>query len=53
MMNDTFLELGSIKGESRDAIHIGEIDIVDWQWGMTQPGNVHTGGGGGAGKVQV
>ncbi len=29
------------------------IDVLAWSWGMSQSGTMHTGGGGGAGKVNV
>lgn len=42
-----------VKGESRIEGHTNEIDILAWSWGATQSGTFHTGGGGGAGKVNV
>jgi type VI secretion system secreted protein Hcp len=30
---DMFLKLDGIDGESRDAVHKGEIDITSWSWG--------------------
>jgi type VI secretion system secreted protein Hcp len=30
---DMFLKLGDIKGESLDAKHKGEIDVLAWSWG--------------------
>jgi type VI secretion system secreted protein Hcp len=50
---DAFLKLDGIKGESVDAKHKGEIDIMSFSWGMSQTGVSGTGGGGGAGKVKV
>jgi type VI secretion system secreted protein Hcp len=50
---DAFLKLDGIKGESADAKHKGEIDILSFSWGMSQTGVSSTGGGGGAGKVKV
>ncbi len=52
MASDMFLKLDGIVGESIDATHKGEIDIVSWSWGMTQTGTTHTATGGG-GKVSV
>jgi type VI secretion system secreted protein Hcp len=49
---DAFLKLDGIKGESADAKHKGEIDIMSFSWGAAQTGVSATGGGGGAGKVQ-
>ena len=53
MAVDMFLKLDDIKGESSDDKHSGEIDVLAWNWGMTQTGTTHMGGGGGAGKVSV
>jgi len=53
MATDMFLKLGDIKGESRDQVHRDEIDITEWNWGMSQSGSMHTGTGGGAGKVNM
>jgi type VI secretion system secreted protein Hcp len=53
MAVDMFLKLDGIKGESMDSKHKDEIDVLAWSWGMTQSGNTHMGGGGGAGKVNV
>jgi len=51
MAVDVFLKLGTIKGESKDSKHAGEIDVVSWSWGVSQTGSVAYGGGGGAGKA--
>jgi len=48
-----FLQLEGIKGESKDAKHPNEIDVLSYSWGMTQAGTAHMGGGAGAGKVNV
>lgn len=53
MAYDMFLKIEGIAGESQDDAHAGEIDILKWQWGMRHPGNMHRGGGGGAGKVAI
>jgi len=53
MAYDAFLKLDGIKGESMDAKHKGEIDIMSFSWGVAQTGTHGTGGGGGAGKVSV
>jgi len=53
MAVDMFLKLEGIKGESKDAKHKDEIHIESFSWGLTQTGAVGTGGGGGAGKVNV
>jgi type VI secretion system secreted protein Hcp len=51
MALDMFVDMGSIKGESRDKENKDKIDILAWSWGMSQSGTTHTGGGGGAGKA--
>jgi len=51
MAVDMFLKLGSIKGESVDDKHKGEIEVLSWHWGATQTGTTHSGPGGGAGKA--
>jgi len=50
---DYFLKLDGIDGESADSKHKGEIDLQSWGFGATQSGTMHSGGGGGAGKVSV
>ena len=34
---DIFIKLGDIKGESVDAKHKGEIDVLAWSWGLVGP----------------
>lgn len=53
MAVDMFLKLKGIEGEAQDKKHAKEIDILAWNWGMSQSGSMHMGGGGGAGKVNV
>ncbi|MEP7048907.1 MAG: type VI secretion system tube protein Hcp [Pseudomonadota bacterium] len=53
MAHDMFIKIDDIKGESSDAKHGDEIDILSWSWGVTQTGTAQVGRGGGAGKVQV
>ena len=50
---EMFLKLAGIDGESTDAKHKGEIDVLAWSWGLSQEAPSHTGGGGGAGRVNV
>ena len=50
MAVDVFLKLGDIKGESTDSKHAGEIEVLSWSWGISQPASMSYGGGGGAGK---
>lgn len=55
MAVDMFLNIEDkkVKGESRDKTHKDTIDVLAWSWGMSQSGTMHSGGGGGAGKVSV
>jgi type VI secretion system secreted protein Hcp len=46
-----FAKIGNIKGESTDARHKDEIDVLSWTWGVTQTGTMAFGGGGGSGKA--
>lgn len=51
MTPDIFLKLETIKGESKDKAHKGEIDIESFTFGLQNGGSWSSGGGGGAGKV--
>jgi type VI secretion system secreted protein Hcp len=53
MAIDMFLKIDGIPGESRDDKQKNEIDLISWEWEMTQSGTMHEGGGGGGGKVSV
>ena len=53
MAADYFIQITGIAGESTDAKHKGWIDVEAWSWGETNPGQLATGSGGGAGKVQM
>lgn len=54
MAVDIFLKLSNnIKGESQDTTHTDEIDVLAWNWGLSQSGTTHVGAGGGGGKVNV
>jgi type VI secretion system secreted protein Hcp len=53
MAYDAFLKLTDIKGESQDAKHKGEIDILSFSFGANQTGSSAHGGGGGTGKVAL
>jgi type VI secretion system secreted protein Hcp len=48
---DYFLKLDGIPGESRDAKHKDEIELVSFGWGVTQSGR-GSGSGSGAGRAQ-
>jgi type VI secretion system secreted protein Hcp len=50
---DMFIQIGALKGESRDSVHKEKTDVLAWSWGMSNSGSAHAGGGSGAGKVNV
>jgi len=51
---DYFLKIEGIDGESTDASHKGEIEILSFSWGVTNPSSIGSqGGGAGAGKVSL
>jgi type VI secretion system secreted protein Hcp len=50
---DYFLRLDGIPGESVDAKHKDEIDVLSWSWGETHPTSPSAGGGGATGKVAM
>ena len=45
-----FLDITGIPGESTDPTHTGQVDVLAWSWGMSNPG-VAGGAGGGASKA--
>jgi type VI secretion system secreted protein Hcp len=51
MASDIFAKIGDIKGESLDAKHKGEVEVLSWSWGVSQTGSIVGGGGGGEGKA--
>ena len=51
MATDIFAKIGDIKGESLDAKHKDEIEVLSFSWGVTNTGATAGGGGGGAGKA--
>jgi len=50
---DYFLKLDGISGESKDSKHKGEIEVLSFTFGETQNVSSGSGGGRGAGKVQM
>ena len=50
---DFFLKIDDIKGESQDAKHKDEIDVMSWSWGEAQTGTSAHGSGAGGGKVAM
>ncbi|WP_033788642.1 Hcp family type VI secretion system effector [Pantoea septica] len=53
MAQDMFLKIDGIEGESLDASHKNEIEVLAWNWGCIQHSNMHSGSGGGSGKATV
>jgi type VI secretion system secreted protein Hcp len=51
MAADIFAKLGDIKGESIDAKHKDEIEVLSYSWGVTNAGSMASGTGGGEGKA--
>jgi type VI secretion system secreted protein Hcp len=53
---DTFIKFDGVEGESTHKDHKGEIDVLSWNWGVSNdasPGGGGGGGGAGAGKVRM
>ena len=52
---DAFLKIEGVEGESTRDGHAGEIEILSFSWGVSNPGAIDTisGTGSGAGKVSV
>lgn len=53
MAIDMYLKLDKVEGESMDAGHAKEIDLLSANFGASQTGTAHAGGGAGAGKVSI
>ena len=49
MATDIFAKIGDIKGESVDAKHKDEIEVLSFSWGVANSGSTGAGAGGGAG----
>ncbi|MFM9922909.1 type VI secretion system tube protein Hcp [Variovorax sp. H27-G14] len=53
MAQDIFLKINGIEGESQDAEHKNEIEVLAFNWKVFQESTMHSGSGGGAGKATV
>lgn len=53
MAYDAFLKLDGVTGESQKDQHKGEIELLSFSWGVTNPTNVGTGTGMSTGKASV
>jgi type VI secretion system secreted protein Hcp len=51
-LDDYFLKIDGVEGESQDSKHKGEIQLQSFSWSETQSERP-TGGGGGAGRVKM
>lgn len=52
MAIEYFLKLDGITGESASSKHSGEIEVMSWSWGASNPTSIH-GTGLSAGKVSI
>lgn len=41
MAHDIFLKINGIDGESKDATHQNEIEVLSWSWNVSQQSNMH------------
>ena len=46
MKNNMFIKIDGHDGESEDDDHTGWIDILSWNWAISQSASTHVGGGG-------
>jgi type VI secretion system secreted protein Hcp len=53
MAVDMFLKIDGIPGESTDARHRDEIDVLSYNWGESQPPTAGSAGGPAAGRVTM
>lgn len=53
MATDIFLKIEGITGESQDALHGNEIDVMSWSWKIEQSSSMLSGSGGDAAKATV
>ena len=52
MAADIFAKIGDIKGESLDAKHKDEVEVLSWSWGVAQNGSISPGPGQAQGKAK-
>lgn len=53
MAVDMFLKIDGIQGESTDASHADEIDVLSYTWGESQPATGSGAGGAAAARVAI
>ena len=51
MAADIFAKIGDIKGESLDAKHKDEVEVLSWSWGVSQSAGLAPGSGASTGKA--
>jgi type VI secretion system secreted protein Hcp len=51
MSIDCHLKLKGVEGESQHKDHQGEIEVLSWNWSVTNASSAGTGGGSGVGKA--
>ena len=49
---DYFLKIDGIDGEAIDRVHLKELVVDSFSWGLSQSGSFAAGSGGGSGKAQ-
>ncbi len=52
-MADYFLKIDGVAGDSHDAHHRDEIDVIAFSWGETNSGSSSSGTGAGSGRVHI
>lgn len=50
-LQDVFIKIDGIPGESKDSSHAGWIDVINLNYGVAQSSAAFTGGGSGVGKA--
>ncbi len=50
-LQDFYVKIDGISGESKDSKHSGQLDVLSWAYAVSQSSSSHTGGGGGVGKA--
>ncbi len=50
---DAFITFDGVDGESTHKDHKGEVEVLSWNWGVSNDVAPGTGGGGGVGKARV
>lgn len=53
MAIDTHIKFDGVEGEATHKDHKGEIQVLSWDWGVSNATNVGAGGGSGKGKAEA